>query len=94
MLKKVALSGLESTCSIVRNFANQVASVLQVHKWILCGPPPSKPAPKSIAVYNSTRNQVRNPEWSLGAKVPMLKKCMQVTSSDGHSSFLAFLPVP
>ena len=72
MLKKVALSGLESTCSIVRNVANQVASVLQVHKWILCAPPPSKPAPKSIAMYlpgsHSTRDQVRNPEWSLGPK--------------------------
>lgn len=47
MLKKVALSGLESTCSIVRNFANQVTLVLQVHKWILCAslPPNQHPNP-------------------------------------------------
>lgn len=93
MLKKVALSGLEPTCSIVRNFANPVASVLQVHKSIMCASlPPSKPAPQSTAVYlpgsHSTKDQFRKPEWSLGLKGPMLRKCMQVTSSDEHSSFL------
>lgn len=95
MLKKVALSGLEPTCAIVRNFANQVASVLQVHKRILCASlPPSKPAPESTAVYlpgsHSTKDQFRKPEWRLGPKGPMLRKCMHVTSSEEHSSFLVF----